>query len=225
MHWQQISYSCLRMSKPEAANPHFKIYTSTVKQNPLYKKTKKSCRRNGSKDQNKRVAHWWWRAQGDAEMLPSALQTPYFILGYNYKWLAPFSHLKQTGSMLYFTHGLQIDMLEVCLQLEKEETSCFPDVSYTISDKKSACLQEKIHFQPQTYIRRDSPKRFKSSTCKVFQFQPKDKFHKTQKWNYLWIFGSTQNKRTVLCMATESEDTKMFICSQCVCPFLFPPWS
>jgi len=36
------------MSKPEAANPHFKIYTSTVKQNPLYKKTKKSCRRNGS---------------------------------------------------------------------------------------------------------------------------------------------------------------------------------
>ncbi len=70
--------------------------------------------------------------------------------------------------------------------------------------------------QPQTYIRRDSPKRFKSSTCKVFQFQPKDRFHKTQKWNYLWIFGSTQNKRTVLCMATESEDTKMFICSQCV---------
>jgi hypothetical protein len=45
------------MSKPEDAKPHFKIYTSDVKQNPLYKKTKKSCRRNGSKDQNKRVAH------------------------------------------------------------------------------------------------------------------------------------------------------------------------
>jgi hypothetical protein len=188
MQWQQISYSCLRVSKPEDSKPHFKIYTSAVKQNPLYKKTKKSCRRNSSKDQNKRVAHWWWRAQGDAEMFLSALQTPYFNLGYNYKWLAPFSHLKQTGSMLYFTCGLQIDMLEVCLQFEKEETSCFPNVSYTII-KQEISLPSRNNTLPYTG---NSPKRFKSSTYKVFQFQPKDRFHKTQKWNYLWIFGLTQ---------------------------------
>ncbi len=126
--------------------------------------------------------------------------------------------------MLYFTHGLQIDMLEVCLQLEKEETSCFPDVSYTISDKKSACLQEKTHVNLKLTYAGTHPKGSNPQHVKCSNFSPRIDFikrrngiiceylvqHKIKGPSFVWPL----NRKTPRCSYALN-----------VCPFLFPPWS
>jgi hypothetical protein len=84
--------------------------------------------------------------------------------------------------MLYFTCGLQIDMLEVCLQFEKEETSCFPDVSYTII-KQEISLPSRKNTLPTSNLHTQGPhpKGSNPQHVKCSNFSPRIDFIKHRK--------------------------------------------